>query len=102
MPAWNAAAVLANSENLTGGEAVSEIVSQYRAPVVCVALESLDGSSEDTVTVEFEGSSGTYKADERTLAEPGSFTVEVPQCETVSVTSSNGCTYSIEVRANPS
>ncbi|WP_090615481.1 hypothetical protein [Natrinema salaciae] len=69
--------------------------------MVCVALEDLEGSADDTITIEFEGTAGTYEADNRTLSETQSYTVDIPQCESVSVTSSNGVTYSIEVRANP-
>lgn len=101
MPAWYESDVIADSESLTAGTAVSASVSQYRSPTVCVALEDLEGSADDTVTVEFTGSAGTYVADERTLSGTDSFTVEVPQCESVSITSSNGVTYSAEVRSNP-
>lgn len=102
MPAWYASEVLADSESLTAGEGVSAIVSKFRSPVVCIALENLEGSADDTLTIEFEGAAGTYQADERTLAEAQSYTLDIPQCEAVSVTSSNGVMYSIEVRANPS
>lgn len=101
MPAWHATKVLADSASLTAGSAVSADVSKYRSPVVCVALEDLEGAADDTVTIEFDGTAGTYEADSRTLSATGSYTVEVPQCEAVSVTSSNGVTYSIEVRSNP-
>jgi len=101
MPAWYASEVLADSESLTAGEAVSSIVSKYRSPVVCVALEDLEGSADGTLTIKFEGAAGTYEADQRTLSETQSYTVDVLQCEAVSITSSNGVTYSAEVRANP-
>lgn len=101
MPAWYESAVIADSESLTADTAVSASASQYRSPVVCVALEDLEGSADDTVTVEFDGAAGSYVADQRTLSSTDSFTVEVPQCESVSITSSNGVTYSAEVRSNP-
>lgn len=102
MTAWNETVILANSESLAAATEVVELISGLRDPVVCVALENLEGSADDTLTIEFEGTAGTYQADERTLAETQSYTVDIPQCKAVSVTSSNGVTYSIEVRANPS
>ncbi|QLG47898.1 hypothetical protein [Natrinema halophilum] len=101
MPAWHDSAVLADSESLTAGQAVELVGVEYHTPVVCVKLEDLEGNADDTVTIEFDGAAATYEADERTLSETTSYTVALPQCEGVSVTSSNGCTYSIEVRNNP-
>lgn len=104
MPAWNETATLADSKSLTAGTAVSALVEKFRAPVICVALEDLEGNADDTVTIEFVGAAGTYQADQRTLsATDGSddYTVDVPQCEQIKLTSSNGVTYSAEVRANP-
>lgn len=101
MTAWNDSTVLADSESLTGGTAVTATGLEYHTPVVCVALEDLEGNTDDTVTVEFDGAAATYEADSRTLSATGSYTVDLPQCEGVQVTSSNGVTYSIEVRNNP-
>ncbi|WP_135852614.1 hypothetical protein [Halorussus salinus] len=104
MPAWHAAAVLADSESLTAGEAVQFNFSSgggYHTPVVCVALEDLEGNADDTLTIEFDGAAATYEADVQTLSETTTYTVDLPQCEGVRATSSNGCTYSIEVRNNP-
>ena len=104
MPAWYAAAVLADSKSLTAGEAVTVDFadgSGYHTPVVCVALEDLEGNADDTLTIEFDGAAATYEADSRTLSETQTYTVDLPQCDGVQVTSSNGCTYSIEVRNNP-
>lgn len=103
MPPWHASAVLADSESLTAGEAVvfDFAGAGYHTPVVCVALEDLEGNADDTLTIEFDGAAGTYEADSRTLSEAQSYTVDLPQCEGVQVTSSNGCTYSIELRNNP-
>lgn len=101
MTAWNEAVVLANSESLAAGGETNALTDGLRDPVVCVALEDLEGSADDTLTIEFDGAVGTYEADERTLSETQSYTVGIPQCESVSVTSTNGVTYSIEVRSNP-
>lgn len=101
MVAWDSVAVLANGKSLAANEPETAAVSKFRAPVVCVQLEDLEGGTDDTVTVEFDGDAGTYEADSRTLSNPGSYTVEVPQCDRVHLTSTNGVTYSAEVRANP-
>jgi len=101
MPAWNDSVVLANSESLTAGTAKTVDNLEYHTPVVCVKLEDLEGNADDTVTIEFDGAAATYEADTRTISSTQSYTVDLPQCEGVSVTSSNGCTYSLEVRNNP-
>jgi len=105
VPAWYAASVLADSESLTADTAVTLDGGSngigYHTPVVCIKLEDLEGNGDDTVTVEFDGEVATYEADSRTLSETQSYTVDLPQCDGVGVTSSNGCTYSIEVRNNP-
>lgn len=104
MPPWHASTVLADSESLTAGEAVQFDFGSnggYHTPVVCVALEDLEDNAEDTLTIEFDGAAATYEADEQTLSTTQSYTVALPQCEGVRTTSSNGCTYSIEVRNNP-
>lgn len=100
MSRWNDETVLADSASLTAGTAVTGDVSDLRDPVVCVALENLEASADDTATIEIVGASGTYQVDERTLSAAGSYTVDVPQASTVRFTSSNGVTYSVEVRAN--
>lgn len=101
MTAWDAVEVLANSESLTADTPVDALIGGLRTPVVCVNLEDLEGNADDTVTIEFTGEAGTYEADQRTLSNLGSYTVEIPQADKVAVTSSNGVTYSIEVRSNP-
>jgi hypothetical protein len=102
---WYGSVTLADSESLTAGQPVEHTYStdgdRHHTPVVCIALEDLEGNGDDTVTVRFEGAAATYVADQRTLSEVGSYTVDIPQCEAVQVTSSNGVTYSIEVRNNP-
>ncbi|MUV59982.1 hypothetical protein [Halobacterium sp. CBA1126] len=103
MPPWHASAVLADSKSLTAGEAVGWTFpgAGYHTPVVCINLEDLEGNTDDTLTVAFDGDAATYEEDSRTLSEVQSYTVDLPQCEGVQVTSSNGCTYSVEVRNNP-
>jgi hypothetical protein len=101
LPPWYAAVVLADSKTFNGGETVSASVEQYHTPAVCVAIESLEGNADDTVTVEIVGEAGTYAVDERTLSSTGSFIVDVPQADSVKVTSANGTTISAEARNNP-
>lgn len=101
MPPWYEAHVLANSASLTAGAAETADASKFHTPVVCVKLEDLEGNADDTVTIEFVGAAGTYEADSRTLSSTGSYTVDLPQAKTVRLTSSNGVTYSAEVRNNP-
>lgn len=101
MPAWDAVKVLADSKSLTTDTAVDALIGGFHTPAVCVALEDLEGNADDTVTVEIVGAAGTYEADSRTLSATGSYIVEIPQADKVQVTSSNGVTYSIEVRSNP-
>ncbi|GGO01797.1 hypothetical protein [Haloarcula pellucida] len=101
MPKWYDSTVLADSQSLTAGNAVTGDISQYHTPAICVALEDLEGNADDTITVEVVGAAGTYEVDERTLSAVGSYIVEAPQADTVKVTSSNGVTYSIEARNNP-
>jgi hypothetical protein len=98
---WNASEVLADSASLDAGSSVSEDVSGLSDPVVLVALEDLEGSADDTATIRVVGAAGTYTVDERTLSETGSYTVDIPQVSDVEFESSNGVTYSAEVRANP-
>lgn len=102
MPQWSAAKILADSESLAAGATVSADTSRIKSPVVLVGLEDLEGSADDTVTIEVVGAAGTYQVDQRTLSETGSYTVNIPQAESVEVTSANGVTYSIEVRADTS
>jgi len=103
MTSWDDETIIADSASLTAGQAASagSPVGDYHTPVVCVSLEDLEGNAEDTLTIEFDGAAATYLADERTLSSTQTYTVDVPQCEDVSVTSTNGVTYSIEVRNNP-
>lgn len=102
MPAWDAVKVIADSEEFTAGETRNALIEGFRTPVVCVALEDIGGLSSDTMTIEIVGEAGTYTADESDRSSAGSYTVEIPQAKSVSVTSSDGATYSIEVRSNPS
>lgn len=101
MPAWYDSTVLADSQTFTAGETVSAVVEQYHTPAVCVALESLEGNADDTITIEIEGDAATYEVDSRSLDSTGSYVVTVPQCDEVRVTSANGSTISTEVRNNP-
>jgi len=101
MPKWYDGVVIANSVSYTAGDTETADISQYHTPAVCVQLESLDGSADDTITIEVVGDAGTYEVDERTLSETGSYVVTAPQAETVRVTSANGTTISAEARNNP-
>lgn len=101
MPAWNDSTVILDSAAPTAGEVQTADASGYHTPAVCVALESLDGATDDTLTIEIVGAAGTYQIDERTLSGAGSYVVDVPQCDTVRLTSQNGTTISAEVRNNP-
>ena len=101
MPAWDDSTVLADSKAFNGGETVSASVAGYHTPAVCVVLESLGGSADDTITVEIVGAAGTYEVDSRTLSQTGSYVVDVPQADSVKLTSANGTTISAEARNNP-
>lgn len=101
MTRWNASVVLADSESLAPETPIEQAIDGFQSPVVCVVLEDLEAEADDTVTIEFVGAAGTYVADERTLSEPESYTVAVPQCDAVQLTSVNGVTYSAEVRSDP-
>jgi len=104
MPAWyERAQTLADSASLDAGSAVTADISGYRSPTVLVALEDLEGSTDDTATIRVVGDAGTYRIDERTISAIGGsddYTIDIPQCETVEFESSNGVTYSVEVREN--
>ncbi|MFC4549384.1 MULTISPECIES: hypothetical protein [Halorussus] len=101
MPAWDASTVLATSKTFGASETVSASVDGYHTPAVCVALEGLNGNADDTITIEIVGDAGTYDVDSRTLNATGSYVVDVPQADTVQLTSANGTTISAEVRNNP-
>lgn len=101
MGQWHQSTVLADSASLTAGTAAEETIADHKSPVVCVALESLEGAADDTTTIEFVGDAATYQADQRTLSATGTYTVEIPQAEAVQFTSANGVTYSVEVRSDP-
>jgi hypothetical protein len=91
---------LADSASLDAGSPATADVSGYRSPTVLVTPESI-GGTDDTVTIRAVGAAGTYRIDQRTVSSTdGSddYTVGVPQCETVEFESSNGDTYSAEVR----
>jgi len=101
VPKWYDSAVLANSKTFAADETVTADVTQFHTPAVCVQLESLEGNADDTLTVEIVGGAGTYEVDSRTLSSTGSYIVDIPQAETVRLTSANGSTISAEARNNP-
>lgn len=103
MTSWDDATIIADSASLAAGTpaAAGTPVEDYHTPEVCVSLENLEGNADDTLTIEFDGAAATYQADQRTLSSTQTYTVTLPQCDDVQVTSSNGVTYSIEVRNNP-
>lgn len=101
MPKWYAAAIIADSVAFGAGETKTADVSQYHTPAVCVNLENLEGNADDTLTIEIDGDAGTYEVDSRTLSSTGSYIVDVPQADTVKLTSANGTTISAEARNNP-
>jgi hypothetical protein len=101
MTAWDAATVLADSKTFNGGETVAAAVDDYHTPAVCVTLESLEGNADDTITIELVGDAATYEVDSRTLNGAGSYVVDVPQANSVQVTSANRTTLSCEARNNP-
>ena len=101
MPAWHAAVVIADSATFTAGTAQTADIEKFHTPAVCVSLENLEGNADDTLTIEIVGDAGSYVVDERTLAATGSYVVDVPQADTVRLTSANGTTISAEARNNP-
>lgn len=101
MPKWYASAVIADSATFAASETKTADISQFHTPAVCVSLESLDGATDDTITVAVVGDAGTYEVDQRTLSSTGSYIVEAPQAATAEVTSANGTTISAEARNNP-
>ena len=104
MSSWHQrSSSLIDSASLDAGSAVTADVEEWRSPTVLVTPEDLEGGVEDTVTVRAVGDVGTYRIDERTISTTdGSddYTIDVPQCETTEFESSNGVTYSAEVREN--
>jgi len=101
MTAWNGSTVIADSVSFAAGTSEAASIDGYHTPAICVALEDLEGSANDTITVEVVGDAGTYEIDERTLAATGSYVVDAPQADTARVTSANGTTISAEARNNP-
>ena len=101
MPAWNDSTALADSKTFGAPETVSASVDGYHTPAVCVSLENLEGNADDTLKIEIVGSVSTYEVDSRTLSSLGSYVVDVPQADSVKLTSTNGTTLSAEVRNNP-
>lgn len=101
MTRWNAAVTVANSQSLAAGTPETGDISDLRNPTVLVKLEDLEGAADDTAIVRVVGDAATYEIDSRTLSGPGSYPVEVPQAATVEFESSNGVTYSVEVRGDP-
>lgn len=103
MESWDAVAVLADSASLDAATAVTADISEFTNPTVLVTLEGLEGNADDTVTVRVVGDAATYRIDERTVSSTdGSddYTLDLPQADEVEFESSNGVTYSAEVRAN--
>ena len=94
-------AVIVDSVSLTAGTPETVDTSDVKAPVVCVQLEDLEGAADDTVTVEMVTPTGTYEVDSRTLSATGSYVVSSTHANQHQITSSNGVTYSAEVRSNP-
>ncbi|MDR9431732.1 MAG: hypothetical protein RI568_13675 [Natronomonas sp.] len=101
MVAWDASSVIADSASFGADETKTASAEGYHTPAVCVALEDLEGNADDTLTIEFVGAAGTYRADQRTLSSTDTYVVTVPQTDTVRVTSANGTTISAEARNNP-
>ena len=101
MPAWDDSAVIADSKTFAAAETVTASIEGFHTPAICVALEGLGGNADDTLTVEIVGDAGEYVVDERTLGATGSYIVDVPQADTVQLTSANGTTISAEARNNP-
>src|SRR6056297_680365 len=101
MPAWYDSTVLADSQALSAGQTVTASIDGYHTPAICVSLEDLGGAADDTLTIEIVGAAGTYEVDSRTLSETGSYVVDVPQADSVELTSANGTTISAEARNNP-
>jgi hypothetical protein len=101
VPRWYASSVIVDSAAFGAGETKSTDVAEFHTPAVCVSLEDLGGAADDTITVSIVGEAGTYDVDSRTLSSTGSFVVDVPQSESVEVTSENGTTISAEARNNP-
>lgn len=99
---WNAAKVIVDSASLTAGSPTDADTSGLIAPTVVVKLEDLEGNADDTLTVRYDGAAATYEAHTVTLSATGTETVDVPQTPRVEIESSNGVTYSAEVRADPS
>lgn len=101
MPRWYASAVLANSVVFSAGQTENASTEEFHTPAVCVKLESLEGNADDTITIDIVGDAAEYEVDSRTLSATGSYVVDVPQANTVKVTSQNGTQLSVEARNNP-
>jgi hypothetical protein len=101
MPARDASTVITDSKAFGAPETASALIDGYHAPAICVALESLEGNADDTLTIEIVGAAGSYEVDSRTLSATGSYVVDVPQADEVQLTSANGSTISAEARNNP-
>ena len=101
MPAWNDSVAIADSKTFGAGETATALIDGYHTPAVCVSLENLEGNADDTLTLEIVGDVGTYEVDSRTLSATGSYVVDVPQADSVQLTSANGTTISAEARNNP-
>lgn len=101
MPPWYESTPIADSKTFAAAETATASIGLYHTPAICVDLENLEGNADDTLTIEIVGAVGTYEVDERTLSETGSYVVDVPQADTVQLTSANGTTISAEARNNP-
>jgi len=101
MPAWNDSVAIADSKTFGAGETATASIDGYHTPAICVDVENLEGNGDDTLTIAIGGDVGTYEVDSRTLANTGSYVVDVPQADSVELTSANGSTISAEARNNP-
>lgn len=101
MPPWYDSAIITDSATFAAAETKTASIEEFHTPAICVALENLEGNADDTLTVEIVGDAGTYEVDERTLSATGGYVVDVPQADTVRLTSANGTTLSAEARNNP-
>jgi len=99
---YERAVTLANNKSFSASETVEAGVSGYRSPTVLVSPDTISGT-DDTLTIEAVGAASTYQIDSTTVSSvdgTDDYTVDIPQCETVKLTSANGETHSAEVREN--
>jgi hypothetical protein len=99
MRPYDDAIVIADSVSLTAGEPTSASVDGLPQSTILATLEDLEGAADDTITVRGTGAAGTYRLDQQTLSNVGEgVVVDAPNLDTVEIESSNGVTYSAEVR----